>query len=59
MKEERRPTSFRLTKTGDRLLTELAARLGINRRGVIELALRELGIKYGLIRVSGDKEQGR
>lgn len=59
MKEETRATSFRITTTGDRLLTMLSQRLGINRKGVLELALRELAIKYGCLKISADKEQGK
>ncbi len=56
MKEDTRATSFRITTTGDRLLTLLSQRLGINRKGVLELALRELAIKYGCLKINQDKD---
>jgi hypothetical protein len=36
------PTSFRFTKRGRDLITQLSEALGINRVDVIELALRQL-----------------
>jgi hypothetical protein len=38
----RHPRSFRLSREGDRLLEQLSVLLGVNRTGVVELALRAL-----------------
>lgn len=42
------PTSFRLSDEAKRLIAELSRRLSLKASAVIELAVRDLAIKYGV-----------
>lgn len=44
----RKATSLRLTRVADRLVAALAARLGLSRSAVIELAVRRLAEREGV-----------
>lgn len=46
--EVRKATSLRLTREADRLVAALAARLGLSRSAVIELAVRRLAEREGV-----------
>ncbi len=45
---EKSSTSIRLSPEAEKLRTKLAAKLGINKTAVIELALREFAEKHGV-----------
>lgn len=48
MREKKRPTAVRLTPEAYRLIGELAAKLGVSRTAVIELAIRRLAEREGI-----------
>ena len=45
---ETQPTSFSISPDAKRLLTHLADRMGLSRSKIVEVALRELAMHWGI-----------
>jgi hypothetical protein len=58
MLNTKHPTSFRLSEVALQLLKRLCQIMGINQTAVVEVAIRELAIKYGLITRKGKGNNG-